>query len=55
VLECSKEKGYKYKDADLRWRHVGRNADEKCYLFDLESLMEVDDAGEIDVEVQLNL
>jgi hypothetical protein len=55
VLAGFKKNGYKYKDSDLQWRHVGRSADRKCYLFDLESLIKVNDAEAIDIDEQLDL
>jgi hypothetical protein len=55
VLAGFKKNGYTYKDADLCWRHVGRNADGKCYLFDLESLIKLNDAEDIDIEDGVHL
>jgi hypothetical protein len=42
VLIAFKDKGYRYKRSDLRWRHVGLDADNNCVLFDLDSLQKGD-------------
>jgi hypothetical protein len=38
VLTAFKDKSYRYKRSNLRWRHVGLDADNNCVLFDLKSL-----------------
>jgi hypothetical protein len=43
VLQRFSDLGYRYRDDDLRWRHVGCDADKNCILFDLESLDPLDD------------
>jgi hypothetical protein len=42
VLMAFQDKGYRYTRSDLRWRHVGIDADNNCVLFDLESLQKGD-------------
>jgi hypothetical protein len=42
VLMAFKDKGYRCKRSDLRWHHVGLDADNNCVLFDLESLQKGD-------------
>ena len=54
ILERFKSKNLKYKDDDLRWRHVGiRNGE--IYLFDLGSLESLEEGTSIDVDVQVQI
>jgi hypothetical protein len=43
VLQRFSDLGFRYRDGDLRWRHVGCDADNNCILFDLESLDPLED------------
>ena len=54
ILERFKSKNLKYKDDDLRWRHVGiRNGE--IALFDLGSLETPEEGTSIDVDVQIQI
>ena len=54
ILEHFDSKGLKYKDDDLRWRHVGLRKGEVC-LFDLGSLEQRKEGSSIDVKEQVQI
>mmetsp|Transcript_15489 Transcript_15489/g.22443 ORF Transcript_15489/g.22443 Transcript_15489/m.22443 type:complete len:537 (-) Transcript_15489:350-1960(-) len=52
-LETCKDKGLRYKDEDLRWRHVGARGSD-VFVFDLGSLEKCDNEGDFDIESQID-
>ena len=52
-LETCKSKGLRYRDEDLRWRHVGTRGDD-VFVFDLGSLEKCENEGDFDIKGQID-
>ena len=52
-LESCKSKGLRYRDEDLRWRHVGTRGDD-VFVFDLGSLEKCENEGDFDIQGQID-
>ena len=53
-LEKCKRKGLRYRDEDLRWRHVGTRGND-VFVFDLGSLEKCENEGDFDIQGQIDL